>query len=154
MKHSRLIWRSSPSSSRNSCSSSSPSGRSRRTTAAAPAASSSARAACRISRRALRQSRPRSRWRWSPSVSSRSEEHTSELQSRQYLVCRLLLEKNNIKKKGGLSARSEEEAEVGFARRRKEPAQTPCVGTSEGDPISTVRVRTGIAKDTTIDQRV
>src|SRR3712207_8305675 len=25
---------------------------------------------------------------------SRSEEHTSELQSRQYLVCRLLLEKN------------------------------------------------------------
>src|SRR3712207_8915862 len=28
--------------------------------------------------------------------SSRSEEHTSELQSRQYLVCRLLLEKKNI----------------------------------------------------------
>src|SRR5258707_2858648 len=26
--------------------------------------------------------------------STRSEEHTSELQSRQYLVCRLLLEKN------------------------------------------------------------
>src|SRR3712207_7863194 len=31
----------------------------------------------------------------------RSEEHTSELQSRQYLVCRLLLEKKNI-----LSSRS------------------------------------------------
>src|SRR3712207_7698014 len=32
--------------------------------------------------------------------SSRSEEHTSELQSRQYLVCRLLLEKKKkIKKK-------------------------------------------------------
>src|SRR5438445_1997151 len=29
----------------------------------------------------------------------RSEEHTSELQSRQYLVCRLLLEKKNTKKK-------------------------------------------------------
>src|SRR3712207_7445329 len=28
-------------------------------------------------------------------ASSRSEEHTSELQSRQYLVCRLLLEKKN-----------------------------------------------------------
>src|SRR3712207_6995873 len=28
----------------------------------------------------------------------RSEEHTSELQSRQYLVCRLLLEKKNIAK--------------------------------------------------------
>src|SRR3712207_8133427 len=29
---------------------------------------------------------------------SRSEEHTSELQSRQYLVCRLLLEKKKNKK--------------------------------------------------------
>src|SRR3712207_8930443 len=28
-------------------------------------------------------------------VEGRSEEHTSELQSRQYLVCRLLLEKKN-----------------------------------------------------------
>src|SRR3712207_7112699 len=28
----------------------------------------------------------------------RSEEHTSELQSRQYIVCRLLLEKNNSTK--------------------------------------------------------
>src|SRR3712207_8458920 len=28
-------------------------------------------------------------------VEQRSEEHTSELQSRQYLVCRLLLEKKN-----------------------------------------------------------
>src|SRR3712207_7445664 len=27
---------------------------------------------------------------------SRSEEHTSELQSRQYLVCRLLLQKKNL----------------------------------------------------------
>src|SRR5882757_6780413 len=30
--------------------------------------------------------------RWPLSTSPRSEEHTSELQSRQYLVCRLLLE--------------------------------------------------------------
>src|SRR3712207_1131278 len=29
-------------------------------------------------------------------VANRSEEHTSELQSRQYLVCRLLLEKKTI----------------------------------------------------------
>src|SRR5438445_7730058 len=29
-------------------------------------------------------------------LSGRSEEHTSELQSRQYLVCRLLLEKKKI----------------------------------------------------------
>src|SRR5258707_6148201 len=34
-----------------------------------------------------RQSRP---------ATARSEEHTSELQSRQYLVCRLLLEKKQI----------------------------------------------------------
>src|SRR5947209_10088675 len=30
-----------------------------------------------------------------PETQRRSEEHTSELQSRQYLVCRLLLEKKN-----------------------------------------------------------
>src|SRR3712207_8017067 len=30
-------------------------------------------------------------------IPPRSEEHTSELQSRQYLVCRLLLEKKNNK---------------------------------------------------------
>src|SRR3712207_6847334 len=29
-------------------------------------------------------------------VSARSEEHTSALQSRQYLVCRLLLDKHNL----------------------------------------------------------
>src|SRR3712207_8954576 len=32
-----------------------------------------------------------------PDVGGRSEEHTSELQSRQYLVCRLLLEKKKHK---------------------------------------------------------
>src|SRR3712207_7986518 len=32
-------------------------------------------------------------------IVQRSEEHTSELQSRQYLVCRLLLEKKKKKKK-------------------------------------------------------
>src|SRR3712207_8742909 len=35
--------------------------------------------------------RPRGTW-----YEARSEEHTSELQSRQYLVCRLLLEKKKI----------------------------------------------------------
>src|SRR3712207_7173221 len=33
----------------------------------------------------------RARYAWT--IQGRSEEHTSELQSRQYLVCRLLLEK-------------------------------------------------------------
>src|SRR3712207_7426908 len=32
-------------------------------------------------------------------VAHRSEEHTSELQSRQYLVCRLLLEKKNDRRR-------------------------------------------------------
>src|SRR3712207_7882179 len=42
-----------------------------------------------VSRLQLIRSRPAATWPWT----SRSEEHTSELQSRQYLVCRLLLEK-------------------------------------------------------------
>src|SRR5687767_15271245 len=34
-------------------------------------------------------------------ASTRSEEHTSELQSLAYLVCRLLLEKKNLQTAGG-----------------------------------------------------
>src|SRR3712207_2627562 len=34
--------------------------------------------------------------KYGPGTAFRSEEHTSELQSRQYLVCRLLLEKKNL----------------------------------------------------------
>src|SRR3712207_7044030 len=44
-----------------------------------------------LGRRALGQDQPRLH----PDAIGRSEEHTSELQSRQYLVCRLLLEKKN-----------------------------------------------------------
>src|SRR3712207_7413404 len=36
---------------------------------------------------------------WFRPTTARSEEHTSELQSRQYLVCRLLLEKKKNTKK-------------------------------------------------------
>src|SRR2546422_4209998 len=44
--------------------------------------------------------RPESEWRSLPYLSSeRSEEHTSELQSRLHLVCRLLLEKKKKKTK-------------------------------------------------------
>src|SRR3712207_8940361 len=46
-------------------------------------------------RRPSRPARRRSRRPRPPP--SRSEEHTSELQSRQYLVCRLLLEKKKYK---------------------------------------------------------
>src|SRR3712207_7288952 len=41
-------------------------------------------------------------------VTVRSEEHTSELQSRQYLVCRLLLENNYSFGGCGVCSRSEE----------------------------------------------
>src|SRR3712207_7305209 len=39
----------------------------------------------------------------SRNTGSRSEEHTSELQSRQYLVCRLLLEKKKERSPSGLT---------------------------------------------------
>src|SRR5437870_7908459 len=43
------------------------------------------------------------------SASTRSEEHTSELQSRGHLVCRLLLEKKKKKKKKQRNARNKTE---------------------------------------------
>src|SRR3712207_7928382 len=43
--------------------------------------------------------------RHTPFFNGRSEEHTSELQSRQYLVCRLLLEKKNQSDAVAASAR-------------------------------------------------
>src|SRR5216684_8319751 len=49
----------------------------------------------------LFRSWPRARRRWNhlhPDPAPRSEEHTSELQSRLHLVCRLLLEKKKKKK--------------------------------------------------------
>src|SRR3712207_6904555 len=58
--------------------------------------------------RALPPTSPPSRARtcWSSRSPTRSEEHTSELQSRQYLVCRLLLEKKkkNYNKEQQLTA--------------------------------------------------
>src|SRR3712207_7689554 len=41
----------------------------------------------------------------SDKMSVRSEEHTSELQSRQYIVCRLLLEKKNKIKQSHANSR-------------------------------------------------
>src|SRR3712207_8695589 len=46
--------------------------------------------------RAPPRARPPERGRVQRGRGARSEEHTSELQSRQYLVCRLLLEKKHI----------------------------------------------------------
>src|SRR3712207_7925111 len=52
---------------------------------------------------AMMQSLDRSRARTVGLGAGRSEEHTSELQSRQYLVCRLLLEKKKKKHKTKVS---------------------------------------------------
>src|SRR3712207_7795539 len=74
----------------------------------APAPGAGWRAAARARRRAAgaaprgwrrrwgRPAAPRRGWP-PPAGGGRSEEHTSELQSRQYLVCRLLLEKKKTK---------------------------------------------------------
>src|SRR5437870_9225881 len=56
----------------------------------------SASSACPKPRRAAGQARSTSRTRRCSTFPRRSEEHTSELQSRGHLVCRLLLEKKKI----------------------------------------------------------
>src|SRR3989440_8244458 len=53
-----------------------------------------------------------------PRVEKRSEEHTSELQSRSDLVCRLLLEKKNIK----LSKYNVNDVALGFCKTCAEEA--------------------------------
>src|SRR5258708_18718946 len=50
-------------------------------------------APCIPGRICRRERRPRRRWQIYVRIESRSEEHTSELQSPDHLVCRLLLEK-------------------------------------------------------------
>src|SRR3712207_8517058 len=66
----------------------------------------------------------------------RSEEHTSELQSRQYLVCRLLLEK---KKSGIMSGQpnvttTTPKIKDQHTKVDKEIAQLPHIGFSFDDP--------------------
>src|SRR5690349_22523756 len=53
---------------------------------------------CRFGRRE-RKRRREGRRAYPPQCATKSEEHTSELQSRRDLVCRLLLEKKKKKKK-------------------------------------------------------
>src|SRR5687768_17741577 len=71
----------------------------------AKASGAGPRRGCCPSERGLRLLIHRVRDRWNPRQGAlghgqhRSEEHTSELQSRLHLVCRLLLEKKKKKKK-------------------------------------------------------
>src|SRR3712207_8890231 len=60
-----------------------------------PARSGPANRAPEATAGAARQCAPADRTRARDGDRRRSEEHTSELQSRQYLVCRLLLDKKN-----------------------------------------------------------
>src|SRR5687767_15570895 len=60
---------------------------------------------------------------------SRSEEHTSELQSLAYLVCRLLLEKKNRTARRSVRRRFLQSA---TQRSRSRPARARCVDTSAG----------------------
>src|SRR5438445_7286797 len=56
---------------------------------------------------------------------NRSEEHTSELQSRQYLVCRLLLEKKKqAERRGPLRRQTPPQPAVGCPRRAELAAST------------------------------
>src|SRR5438445_8555472 len=58
-------------------------------------------------------------------ATSRSEEHTSELQSRQYLVCRLLLEKKKTGRSKGGGRRPASVAQDG-AQAKSAPAGSGC----------------------------
>src|SRR6266436_3389338 len=69
--------------------------------ASAPASCSPALCKRRVNRhRPLRRGNG-----WTPAHACRSEEHTSELQSRLHLVCRLLLEKKKLRRKELLARR-------------------------------------------------
>src|ERR1017187_80863 len=83
-----------------------------------------------------------------PALLMRSEEHTSELQSPMYLVCRLLLEKN----------RSNEAKAIGFKMGdpyfkvrdllgRPRNKESKCRGFKIGDPFSKVRVLIALLLD-------
>src|SRR3712207_8546004 len=65
----------------------------RRSTCRSPAAATASSTRRTSATPGRRWPRSLSTWPRGPTWSWRSEEHTSELQSRQYLVCRLLLEK-------------------------------------------------------------
>src|SRR3712207_8377711 len=69
----------------------------------------------------------------------RSEEHTSELQSRQYLVCRLLLEKKNINRTRTVSGQDDTGGEGDFESRniKDEHAHTD---NSQSDAFSKDRI--------------
>src|SRR3712207_7120323 len=68
---------------------------------------------------------------------TRSEEHTSELQSRQYLVCRLLLEKN--KKTASIARASSRPSNASTTSRSPFPRMNRTAGRSSSTHSTTSR---------------
>src|SRR5436305_7279492 len=62
-----------------------------------------------------------------PRTSVRSEEHTSELQSRPHLVCRLLLEKKKKKKKKQVLQKKNKNQKTHTYNHRTHKSRTPVV---------------------------
>src|SRR2546422_2928675 len=60
----------------------------------------------RAGKAVVRPQQPRARAIWQAGFQDRSEEHTSELQSRLHLVCRLLLEKKKTKNRESIGMHS------------------------------------------------
>src|SRR5215216_6199625 len=73
------------------------------------------------------------------SVDARSEEHTSELQSPDHLVCRLLLEKKNKVRRGGNSS-------ANHHQRRHTPARARSTGCPCEDRRRRRNERPGVAR--------
>src|SRR2546429_1068848 len=70
----------------------------------------------------------------------RSEEHTSELQSRLHLVCRLLLEKKTTVDKGDVARIETEQSETEQAEAVQADGDMPCEAAAS-DPWPQVRSR-------------
>src|SRR2546430_5222476 len=80
-----------------------------------------------------------------PARSSRSEEHTSELQSQSNLVCRLLLEKKRLESLAApISGQPETRGEPTRARRVNQPAIQISPTAAVSDPGSAGRRPSGV----------
>src|SRR5437763_3425608 len=67
-----------------------------------------------------------------PVTSARSEEHTSELQSSMYLVCRLLLEKKNTRARRASAVHSDVRPRADSTRPTRRITLNICRGYSTG----------------------
>src|SRR2546425_6713433 len=71
-----------------------------------------------------------------PKRAARSEEHTSELQSLAYLVCRLLLEKKNLNKMPGLIREARDMHGIKEATRKRGQAKPDAPPAAPGEPAA------------------